>query len=315
MSTLDSLPLIEEFAEYLRLARYFTTQTVKCYQTDLCYFGRFLLSTQAEQQGPDGCSEQPGLSRGAVRAVALAAPSEQLPLLAARPAEIRHYLAHLDQQGCSSATIARKLASLRTFYKFLVKRNYLKVNPAAGISTPRMQKTPPQLLHKQQIQQLLAVVPAGDWLGARNKAMLHTLYCGGLKVGELVSLNVQDVDFVTLLMHIHTDHKRRTVAISTQALQDIERYLRLRSQRANSRGEFAPQALFVNRCGKRLSDRSIRREVQLCLAAAGLDTACTAGTLRHSFAAHKRAAGLDLPTLQKLLGYLSLASVRLYAQI
>lgn len=309
--------VVQEFVGYLMTKKHFSQQTVRSYRTDLGYFSAFLQQRQCESDfelEPYESSAAPGGTGSAVVAVAPVSVSRQL--LGVEPEQIREYLSWLRQEGYSKATIARKLACLRSFYKFLVRRQYLQNNPANGICPPTQPKKAPQYLNRQQVSKLLKSIRTDCWLGLRNKAILQTLYGTGLRVGELVALNIGDVDFSAGELHIHSNNGRtRILKLDPDTVSDLRRYIWSRNSRASLKGRGDPDALFVNRCGNRLAERTVRREMQHYVALAGLGGQFSAQSLRHSFAAHKRQAGLDLKTLRNLLGHISASSTRIYAML
>lgn len=314
---MNGCAISQDFTAYLESKKHFSEQTLKCYQADLQCFIRFLkskagrcaisrplhtLTDQAHQTAP-------------TTTTAPDTTAERL-LLAANGADMTAYLACLEKMNYSKSTIARKLSCLRTFYRFLIKRHCLRANPAMGVCPPKQEKKTPRFLEKQQVQELLNAGATDGWLGVRNKAILQTLYSAGLKVSELVGLNLADVDFPASVIHIRTaGRKQRVVPLEPYALAGVKRYIELRNQRSQIKGNFDSQALFVNRMGRRLNPRTVRREMQQHLVRAGLDRSFSPRSLRHSFAAHKLSAGSDLQSLRSLLGYLSSSSIRVYAHL
>jgi integrase/recombinase XerC len=225
-------------------------------------------------------------------------------------------MAGLNDKQYSKATIARKLATLRSFYKFLVKRNHISSNPVVGIRTPKQEKRLPQFLEYEDIKRLLETPPADSWLGARDRAIMETLYSTGIRVSELVSLNLDDVDFLGEVVHIRGKGKKERICpISSSVLQIIQHYMEFRNKRAQHNGNFDCKVLFVNKHGKRLSTRSVRRKMDKYLKMAGLDPSISPHTLRHSFATHMLNRGADLRSVQELLGHQSLSTTQVYTHL
>jgi integrase/recombinase XerC len=205
---------------------------------------------------------------------------------------------------------------LRSFYKFLVKRNQLSSNPVMAVRTPKQDKRLPHFLEYDQVKRLLETPPLDNWLGARDRAIMETLYSTGVRVSELVALNMDDVDFLSEVVHIRGKGKKeRIVPIGTSALQFIQHYMEFRSKRANSNPNFDSRVLFVNKHGRRLSTRSVRRKMDKYLKMAGLDISISPHTLRHSFATHMLNNGADLRSVQELLGHQSLSTTQVYTHL
>jgi integrase/recombinase XerC len=237
-------------------------------------------------------------------------------LLALTVDQARAYLAHLTEKGYSKATIARKLATLRSFYKYLVKSGQVPSSPMAAIRTPKQEKRLPRFLEYEEVKRLLEAPDTNTWLGARDRAMFETLYSTGMRVSELVALNIDDIDFLGEVVHIRGKGKKeRVTPISTSALQMIQRYLEFRNKRAQNYGGFDNKVLFVNKHGKRLSTRSVRRKMDKYLRMVGLDPGISPHTLRHSFATHMLNNGADLRSLQELLGHQSLSTTQIYTHL
>lgn len=312
----QSSAIVEQFLSYLKYERRFSEHTAKCYGTDLCQFGEFL-GRSSDSAG--ALSEPVSLSHhdGGVTAVATQSETklDQL-LLSADVNEARSYLAFLNEKEYSKATIARKLATLRSFYKFLVRINRRDSNPMTAIRTPKQEKRLPRFLEYEQVKKLLDTPPVDNWLGARDKAILETLYSTGMRVSELVALNLDDIDFLGEVVHIRGKGKKERLApISSSALQVIQHYMEFRNKRAQSNSNFDSKVLFVNKHGHRLSTRSVRRKMDKYLKMAGLDPAISPHTLRHSFATHMLNNGADLRSVQELLGHQSLSTTQIYTHL
>ncbi len=229
--------------------------------------------------------------------------------------EIRRYLACLSERQYSRATMARKLATLRSFYKFLMRRGHVEANPVAPIRTPKQEKRLPKCLTVDDIRKLLAAPNDGTLLGMRDCAMLQTLYSTGVRVSELVDLNLEDVDLAGGIIHVRGKGKKERISpIGPGVVEAIQHYLRLRQANPKS-GSFDPRALFVNKHGKRLSTRSVRRKLDKYLIEAGLDPDVSPHTLRHTFATHMLNNGADLRSVQELLGHQSLSTTQIYTHL
>ncbi len=307
--------VIEQFLHYLKFEKRFSEHTAKCYGADLTQFTGFLFA------GSDGAPSDPlslgHQDGGAATAVATRVEQEvDQRLLTVDVNDARAYLTHLNDKGYSKATVARKLATLRSFYKFLVKTNRCSVNPLIAIRTPKQDKKLPRFLEYEEIKRLLDTPSTESWLGARDRAILETLYSTGIRVSELVGLNMDDIDFLSEVIHIRGKGKKERIApISSSALQAIQHYMEFRNKRAQSNSHFDSKVLFVNKHGQRLSTRSVRRKMDKYLKMAGLDPAISPHTLRHSFATHMLNNGADLRSVQELLGHQSLSTTQVYTHL
>jgi len=320
---MENSVITEQFLSYLKFEKRFSEYTAKCYGADLCQFGQFLV-WRAEQRSPTAEVISPDDdSDGSGTAIALQTDiktdvgrSTDELVLSADTEEIRAYLAFLNNKDYSKSTIARKLATLRSFYKFLVKRGRLDSNPVTPVRTPKQDKKLPRFLEYEEVKRLLETPPVDNWLGARDRAILETLYSTGIRVSELVGLNMEDIDFLGEVAHIRGKGKKERIApISSSALQTIQHYMEYRNKRAQSNANFDSKVLFVNKHGRRLSTRSVRRKMDKYLKMAGLDPAISPHTLRHSFATHMLNNGADLRSVQELLGHQSLSTTQIYTHL
>ena len=307
----------QKFLDYLTFEKRFSVHTAKCYGADLDQFGTFLVGI-SEASSHEAEAMPQAHHTGSVATAVATHTSTQTDhlLLTANVNAIRAYLAFLTDKDYSKATIARKLATLRSFYKFLVKRNEITANPVAAVRTPKQEKKLPRFLEYEEVKRLLETPPMDNWLGARDRAILETLYSTGIRVSELVALNMDDVDFLGEVVHIRGKGKKERIApISSSALQVIQHYMEYRNKRAQTNSNFDPKVLFVNKHGRRLSTRSVRRKMDKYLKMAGLDPSISPHTLRHSFATHMLNKGADLRSVQELLGHQSLSTTQVYTHL
>ena len=324
---MSTLALTDAFAGYLTDEKRFSPYTARCYGADLRQFVLFL----GEEFGikPDPERETQAFNRlanapanAANPAVAgTIAPKTITELIAeANVDTVRAFLAHLAEQSYSAATMARKIATLRSFYKWADRRGVARANPMTMIRTPRQAKRLPKAITVSQVEQLLAAPTDGDVLGLRDRAMLETLYSTGIRVSELVGLNAQDLDLEGEALHVRGKGKKeRLVPLGTHAIAAIRRYMdKARADARYNRG-FLDQnprtPLFVNKHGGRLSSRSVRRKLDKYLRQVGLDPAISPHTLRHSFATHLLENGADLRSVQELLGHQSLSTTQVYTHL
>jgi len=232
------------------------------------------------------------------------------------PFQARGYLVHLSERGYDRATVHLKISGLRSFCKWLVRTEHMKQNPLIGLTLPKRQRKLPKFLTIQQIEALLeaplrpAADESRDGLSAwRDKAMLETLYSGGLRIHELVQLNDDDVDLLGEVVRVRgKGRKERLAPLGEPAVKALQRYLGLRNRSARG-------PLFINKFGGRMTARSVQRLLKKYLLAAGLDPSLTPHKLRHSFATHMLDAGADLRSVQELLGHANLSTTQIYTHI
>lgn len=308
---MENCPIIHEFLDYLKFEKHFSEHTAKCYNADLAQFCQYLSGESGHpSEGWSGSN-----NTGGSVATQTETKIEQL-LLSITTDVVRAFMAALNDKQYSKSTTARKLAALRSFYKFLVKRGHLSTNPVMAVRTPKQEKKLPKFLEYEQVKKLIETPPTDNWLGARDRAIMETLYSTGVRVSELVGLNIDDVDFLSEVLHIRGKGKKeRLTPIGSSALQAIQHYMEFRNKRAQSNGNFDSKVLFVNKHGKRLSTRSVRRKMDKYLKIAGLDPSISPHTLRHSFATHMLNNGADLRSVQELLGHQSLSTTQIYTHL
>ena len=316
---MEQSTFVHEFINYLNLEKRFSQHTAKCYGADLAQFGDWLLGRQdAVVVGPETSTQMTDTPQDG-QAVAVQTHTNTAVdqfFLGVDVNTVRAYMARLNEKQYSKATIARKLATLRSFYKFLVKRGRLGSNPVLLVRTPKQDKKLPHFLEFHQVKKLLETPPADTWLGARDRAIMETLYSTGIRVSELVALNMDDIDFLGEVVHVRGKGKKeRITPISSTALQVIQQYMEFRNRRAANSDNFDSKVLFVNKHGNRLSTRSVRRKMDKYLKMAGLDPSISPHTLRHSFATHMLNNGADLRSVQELLGHQSLSTTQIYTHL
>jgi len=313
---MENNTVIQEFLGYLSFEKRFSEHTSKCYGADLEQFSQFLAgySDAKPEEGEASGHYQPN-EAGAALATKTEPKIDQL-LISVDVNAARAYMAVLDEKQYSKSTIARKLATLRSFYKFLVRRNRITSNPVTAIRTPKQEKKLPRFLEYEEVKRLLETPPMNNWLGARDRAILESLYSTGMRVSEIVALNMDDIDFLGEVVHIRGKGKKERIApIGSSALQVIQHYMEYRNKRAQNNSNFDSKILFVNKHGRRLSTRSVRRKMDKYLKMAGLDPSISPHTLRHSFATHMLNNGADLRSVQELLGHQSLSTTQIYTHL
>jgi len=227
--------------------------------------------------------------------------------------DVRAFLAHLKMQNFSRSSVSRKLACIRSFYKYLARENVLDHNPAAGIATPKKEKKLPVFLNPDEMNRLLDAPVKDNWEEARDKAILEMLYSSGLRVSELVGLNLEDLDLSGGLVRVRGKGKKeRIVPVGKVAVETIRRY---RSKKAPKEAKTVEKPLFMNRLGSRLTDRSIRRMILKYTKRIALAKEISPHTLRHSFATHMLDRGADLRSVQELLGHENLSTTQIYTHV
>ncbi len=286
---------IHSFLESLATEKGFSVHTCRAYQHDLQEFFSFL--------NPD-----PGMRKEHAPA------SESVDPLHVDGLMIRRYLGYLYQKN-SKATVARKLSAIRSFFKFLIRRGVLEVNPTEMIHTPKQDKAIPSYLPVDEMFRLLDSIQADSLLGLRNRAIFETLYSSGLRVSELAGMNTSDLNFSAALVRVFgKGGKHRMVPIGQKALKAVEAY-RIQLQREAGIGLNDTGPLFLNKNHARLSTRSIARILKKLVDDCGLISPVSPHALRHTFATHMLDAGADLRTIQELLGHKSLATTQKYTHV
>jgi integrase/recombinase XerC len=228
---------------------------------------------------------------------------------------IRAFVAWLHEQGYAKSTIARRLAAARSFGKFLCRQGVLEENPARGLRGPRLDKKLPHFLTLADVQKLLVAPAETDWAGRRDRAILETLYSAGIRVSELVGLDVADADLNDGVITVRGKGKKERLALlGPNARSAVSRWLDDRSSLLQYARADSP-AIFLNRAGGRLTTRSVGRLLEKYLRTAGLDPRTSPHTLRHSFATHMLDAGADIRGVQELLGHKSLTTTQVYTHV
>lgn len=226
---------------------------------------------------------------------------------------IRRFLASLQKKGLSHTTLARKLATLRSFFRFLCREEYLEVNPALGTRTPKMAKRLPKFLALSEVFSLLESPDEKSILGLRDRAILELLYATGMRVSELVGLNVGSIDLLGGVAKVWgKGGKERLAPFGREATQALYKYLRRREALHPGEGE---KGLFLNKSGARITARGIRILLDKYIKKASLSQKISPHTLRHSFATHLLDAGADLRSVQELLGHASLSTTQVYTHL
>jgi len=228
---------------------------------------------------------------------------------------LRGFVSYLHECQYARTTIARRLAALRSFYRFALREGITTSNPAKALRTPRAGRKLPHFLTTEQVATLLEAPPANEPFGLRDRAILETLYSAGLRVAELVGLNTDHWDRDANIIRVFGKGKKERVApVGSYAAKALDRWFAVRQPEPNQTPT-EKNAIFLNKFGKRLTTRSIRRTIDKYLKTTGLDSITSPHTLRHSFATHLLDGGADLRSVQELLGHKSLTTTQIYTHV
>lgn len=276
--------LLKEFIYFLSVEKGLSSNTLESYQRDLRKFFLFL-------QGKN-ISDVKNISR----------------------AVITDYLGEQKEKGLAPSTLNRNLASIRSFYQFLLKEQFITENPSLELEAPRTEKKLPRVLSFREVELLLEQPETENKIGLRDKAMLELLYATGIRVSELVSLNVNGVN--TKMGFIKCNgkgNKERIIPLGSVAIRSIREYLKnSRPKILKARDE---KALFVNQQGKRLTRQGFWKILKKYAHKAGIQMDITPHTLRHSFATHLLENGADLRSVQEMLGHADIATTQIYTHV
>jgi len=227
---------------------------------------------------------------------------------------LRGFLARLQEKKNKKSTVARKLAAIRSFLQFCMKKKWVEDNPAKVVATPKQEKHVPSFLSEDEMAKFLDLPDSRQPLDLRDKCVLELLYATGIRVSELVGINLEDVDFMERLIRIRGKGKKeRLVPFGKKAEDSLSAYIRARVQL--NKGEVDENAMFLNYRGERLTARSVERIVDKYIRITALRRKISPHSLRHSFASHLLSRGADLRVIQELLGHESLATTQKYTHL
>lgn len=277
------LDLISAYENYLSKVKQASANTVSSYLRDIRQFSEWLHN------------------------------NEDIGVLEAQQLNIRTYLDRLVEEGRSGATISRTLASLKNFYAYLVSSGFLDQTPAMEMHIDRGEKKLPQILTGREIELLLQQPTQTDPKGYRDKAMLETMYATGIRVTELINLNVDDVNLELGIIKCVSGSKSRTIPLYPAALHAISSYIV--GVRTGMLADQDEKALFVNVSGTRMSRQGFWKIIKHYQTTAHIEKEITPHTLRHSFAVHLLENGADLGSLQELMGHSDISSTQMYTQM
>ena len=234
------------------------------------------------------------------------------------PRMLRRFAGVISERGASKTTVARKLAAIRTFFRFLVERGELEASPADLVATPKRDSYLPRVLKPGEVAEILERIPAGTPLELRDRAMFELAYGAGLRAEELVNLDLTDLDPDAEELRVTgKGSKTRVIPAGEPAWRALERYLARGRPALASRatGRRAEPAVFVSKSGRRISTSDVRRRLTISTRRAALDGGVSPHTLRHSFATHLLEGGADLRAIQELLGHSSISTTQTYTRI
>jgi integrase/recombinase XerC len=281
---------IDQFLEYLRVERNASELTIKSYREDLELLSEWLA-------GDDGTKTVPH-------------PRDL------KTTDLRKFVAVLHEAGYAKTTVARKLASLRSFFRFGQREGWSKSNPAKPLRNPRKSRSLPHFLANAEIGRLLSAPPKNMPFGLRDRAMLETMYSAGLRVSELVGINDGDLDMGQGIVRVRGKGRRERMAhVGSYATAALKAWLAVRKLAATERNHPREAPVFTNKYGTRLTTRSVGRMLEKYLKQTGLDLRTTPHTLRHSFATHLMDRGADIRSVQELLGHKSLVTTQIYTHV
>lgn len=275
--------LIEEFLNYLRIEKGLAEGSLRGYAHDIQQFRLF-----AEEHG---CTSADLLSRGL----------------------LENYCMHLSSLGLAARTIHRKLSPVRTFCRYLVREGYIQADPTDSITRPKLPRRLPKALSVEEVTTLLQYQPEDPVAAVRDRAILELMYSSGLRVSEIASLNMEDIDLETRTVRCRgKGGKDRVVPFGSHAEQALRAYLQTVRPKLAKR---PTNALFLTRLGRKFSISGLWRLITKRAKAAGLTKHVSPHTLRHSFATHLLEGGADLRVVQELLGHASIATTEVYTHV
>ncbi|MDN3514322.1 MAG: tyrosine recombinase XerC [Candidatus Brocadia sp.] len=269
---------INKYLAHIEHNRNFSSQTLRAYRNDLHQYLSFLIAEK--------CSDLGSVNR----------------------LFLRRFLAFLKKQDYSKTTIARKIVSIRSLYKFLCREGMAKSNPVENIRAPKLDRKLPGFMSISETETLLNQPGSNTLLGVRDKAIMETFYSTGMRVNELAGIDVADVDFFNEVVKVKGKGKKeRLLPIGNHALDAIRLYIEKRGS--------DNEALFLNKRGGRLTGRSVARMMEKYVKKAGMSLNISPHTFRHSFATHLLDGGADLRSVQELLGHANLSTTQIYTHI
>jgi len=274
---------LEQFLNHLRYERNASAHTISAYRSDLSQLAVFLEERETRLRKIDNVA-------------------------------VRAFLAHLHERGLKKSSLARKLAAVRSFFQFCLRKGWVEDNAAKVVATPKQERHVPSFLSEDEMAEFLNFPSSDKPLDRRDKAILELLYATGIRVSELVGINLEDVNFGERLIRVRGKGKKeRLVPFGRKAEQSLAIYLGSRPFILKDR--LSETALFLNCAGERLTARSVERTVAKYIRMTAVRRKISPHSLRHSFASHLLSRGADLRVIQELLGHESLATTQKYTHL
>lgn len=273
---------LNEFNEFLKDYRKLSCNTMECYIRDVKSLGLFLKDTK------------------------------QMEYKDASLDHLNTYIEYLKASGKATSTLSRNVASIKTFYGFLHNKGYIKNNPSLDLNTPKISKAHPLVLSLKEVELLLSKPDMRTAIGKRDKAMIELLYATGIRVSELMTLDITDVNTHMGYIQCKTPSKARMIPLGAMASKAINLYVEDARHQLTSQEECA---LFVNYCGKRMTRQGFWKLIKRYSDDAGIDKKITPHTLRHSFALHLVQNGANLKAVQEMLGHSDIATTQMYLEM
>jgi len=276
---------LDQFSHYLLTEKQLSAQTLKSYRRDLDKFQRYCAS-------------------GNITSISTLLPHH-----------VRQCLAGLHRQGLGGKSLQRWLSSLRSWFDFCLRQSLIESNPAKGIQAPKSPKKLPKTLDVDQVKQFVEVKGDSD-IDVRDAAMLELTYSSGLRLAELVSLDLNDIDFGDGLITVTgKGNKTRTVPVGSLAINAVKKWMLEREQVLDIKSSVAETALFVSNRGTRISHRAVQQRFKQLSLSQGMDSSINPHMLRHSFASHLLESSGDLRAVQELLGHANISTTQIYTHL
>ena len=274
--------LLLVYEDFLKTEKQASSNTVSSYMRDVCQF-------------------------------AAAMDSKSVPLTQVANQDVEDYASALTKRGKSPATVTRSVASIKSFYSCMVNKGLVDQNPAKGVSAAKVERKLPQVLTGKEVELFLEQPECTDLKGYRDRAMLELLYATGIRVSELIELNVSDLNLPGGVLRCFSKGRARIIPLYPTAVRALGEYVNnVRPQLVDAVGE---TALFVNMNGERMSRQGFWKLIQYYQEIARIQTDITPHTLRHSFAAHLLENGADLRSIQEMLGHADISSTQIYSKL
>lgn len=296
---------VSEFVNYLAIEKGYSHNTIESYQRDILKFLNYIFPDSSQLGGEGQSLPLEHLSGGEEG-------MDKFKMVGQKG--IIEYLLYLREKGFSSASVARHLVSIKVFCKFLVSEKIINTNPTENIESPRLIRGLPDFLTLEEVDKLLAQPDEKDNLGMRNIAMLEILYATGLRVSELISLKINDINMERgYIITFGKGSKERVIPLGRSAQKKIERYLE-ESRHILVKGRGGDE-LFVNRFGEKMTRQGFWKIIKRYALLSGIKKDISPHTLRHSFATHLLERGADLRSVQQMLGHADISTTQIYTHV